>query len=262
MSDADNTPFWIERWKPQEWESFKRGAVKQAVLWDRQFFLKPPATFTEGDITHAGGRASVWRPYIDCMFSVTFTDVPGANRSIEVAKLNIDYARYKARQATLLGTPVFLDASGGTFRSTSMLWDSFDLTPKVGFSLDFKGGISDGVLQPVIAHELGHALGLTHIGVLKKAPLCTIARRLGWPDAGTGTLTDMFVGGMNAPVCYGQWYGNGTLYDDIMGGGATFSEVDGLPWVWAMQQLRNRPEESWQVLLQSQSSETGSFVSK
>lgn len=136
-SDLDDTPFFIERWTHEEWELFKRGAEKQARLWDRKFWLKPPWTFTEGDITHEHGPASVWRPYIDCLFMFRFEANPkDTHRTIEVAKLNIDYAKGVAMK------DLQDYADGGTFRSNAVLWDSFDLTPTLSISLNLDNSAS------------------------------------------------------------------------------------------------------------------------
>jgi len=152
--------------------------------------------------------------------------------------------------------PPFDRADGGTFRSCAAVWDSLDDIPALAMFEDANKNLH-GTRTLTITHEVGHALGLDHIGVLKKVPLCAMARALNWSIGGS----DMpLIGGANADVCYGQWHWNTSLADDIMGMGPSFSDVDGLPWVWAMQQLRNRRDESWEVLLQDDHPEKGDYL--
>jgi hypothetical protein len=248
--DSAGEVFYSDMWPPDEWSDFLDHAKVEANLWHEQFWLKPPDSFTDGDVQI--GSNAVWTPYINCQCVVQF-DQPNPHRSIPVVHLNAAIEGYKAKQAFGKLGPPFDRPNGKTFQSNAVLWDSLDGIPGVSFYDDANKKLQYAV-GFTITHEIGHALGLDHIGVVKKVPLCVMAQALNWSIGGS----DMpLVGGANASVCYGEWHWNNSLGGDVMGMGTDFSDADGLPWVWAMTQLRSRSDESWEVLLQDAHKEKG-----
>jgi hypothetical protein len=82
--------------------------------------------------------------------------------------------------------------------------------------------------QPTIAHEIGHALGLPHIGVSRKLARCTVAINLaGLPQP---YIPAFYRGSTNADPCYGDLASAGDI-DDIMGGGDKFNTENAKPWL-------------------------------
>jgi hypothetical protein len=269
MNDADGRVFWIERWNDADWREFKETATAWAQEWNGKFWLKPPDSFTVADVRQQGTYGTIppgYRPYIYCHFLVDFTaNASNAHKTIDVVKLNATLEAYKNERkypelAKDKDLKVVVRPSGKTFRSHAVLWDSLDAIPSLVMYND-SGGHMQITVQRSITHEIGHAIGLPHIGVLRKLPLCTLAQNLGWerPEPGKEYPDEVerLVGGKNSDVCYGDWHVDGSAAEDIMGSGETFSVYDGLPWVWAMQKLRNRTDEKWEVLTRSEHAEKG-----
>lgn len=246
--DSAGKVFYSDPWPHDEWSDFLDKAKENADAWHEKFWLKPPYSFTDGDVPMGGNI--VWRPYINCQCVVQF-NAPNPHRTVEVVHLNAALENYKTKQR--YGRIGITKADGKTFQSNAVVWDSLDNIPSIFFYYDANKRLQ-GTSGVTITHEVGHALGLDHIGVLKKVPLCLMARALNWT---VGYSDSPLIGGSNADVCYGTWHWNSSLEDDVMGAGPSFSDADGLPWVWAMQQLRNRSDESWEVLLQDAHKEKG-----
>src|SRR5262245_18903215 len=101
-------------------------------------------------------------------------------------------------------------------------------------------------MHRTIAHEIGHHLGLDHIGVILKTPQCVfamVAASVGADHA--DPLTD---GGTNSFYCYG---GNQAtaVNANIMGMGDKFTVENARPWLWAILSLRGyKREVGWQAV--------------
>lgn len=206
FGDADNNPFFIRFWNQADWSNFIKAAEQQAESWNNKFWLKPPESVIEFDVYDM--NKGLWvRPYIKCTLSVYFGDVPGSfgrktpHSVIRVA--NVDPNKY---------------LNPGTFRSHSLLYSDDDTTPKL-FTVPDNLNANHNFTQPTITHEIGHALGLRHIGVLRKTAFCNFAQ-----------MVD--VNGQNASYCYG--YGEpAAVAENIMGYGQSFTVDNARPWIWA-----------------------------
>jgi hypothetical protein len=133
---------------------------------------------------------------------------------------------------------------GGQFRSHWALFDSLDGVPWLTPNKD-QTGTAYGAQQLTMAHEIGHMLGLGHIGVLKKTPLCQAA--VAFAQAGLDGGPD-FRGGENSNVCYGDYEPRATG-TNIMGGGLQFSMENARPWVFAAMMMNTHRGEYWEALL-------------
>lgn len=209
--------FPIRRWTASEWADFKNSAQQQADMWNNKFWLKPPPTFTKLDVKNGAPPGYVYRPYIRCELDCDFTANAAVAHKI-VPVVNLDASKIHGEK------------DGGTFKSgLSLMFDSLDKIPWVVPFQDDRGKTNTKEKRYTIAHEIGHALGLDHIGVIMKTPYC------------------MYYGGNAVSFCYGQaapqWMGA-----NVMGGGSQFSVENAKPWVWAIAYMEQRGYQYWEVL--------------
>jgi hypothetical protein len=230
VTDANGDPFFIRPWTGPEWHAYINALRTQADLWNDQFWLRPPGDFTDFDLEIMSTNRS-FRPYIACELDVDFNaDRADAHRTIDV--YNLDLSKITGSK------------DSGTFRSDSMHYDSLDGTPYVTEYIDDGGR---PMMHYTVAHEIGHAIGQPHIGVMKKTPLCQFMMNAAGHE------------GQNSGICYGDDQPN--LGKNIMGGGSAFSEVNAISWKWAILMLTGKPYLNWQVLT-SKPSGAGEWVTR
>jgi hypothetical protein len=209
-ADYDRAVKFIKDWTSAEWLSFIGKVRAQAALWNNKFWLIPPDDFayfdvTEGNWVNKSGK-TVTRLNLKCEFELEITQYPPyAHRTIQVVNL--------------IGTD---------FRSDDSHYDSEDPTPVNYSYADIRGTVVP-TTQPTVAHEIGHAIGLPHIGVTRGLSQCQLAVMWG-KNIHESSLPALYKGGEGSLACYGQFAGAGDI-NNIMGAGATFEPENARPWL-------------------------------
>jgi hypothetical protein len=224
---------------PGEWTDFKRKFQRRCHKWDNRFWLIPPGDFSLLDVNTGHQRL---RPNVHCHLHVDLVgSAADAHQIIDVVNLD------KKPIAAKLGVKES-KLDGQTFRSNMGLYDSLDVDYSVATVHDKKSRLHH-VRHNTVLHEIGHALGLPHIGVTHHDPLCSVALVFdlpGTPLIPSPAVPALYKGGSNAPACYGE-YVRPRRGANVMGFGTIFEKSNAQPWRDRIALHTGTSPETWQV---------------
>jgi hypothetical protein len=204
IPDYDGAMFSLGNWgSDADFAGWCRDTCASAQSsWDDKLTLITPARYDGIDWSTDIG---VWRPNVRCRF-VCF---PG----------DAKYHHAHIKVCMPLARP-----DNKVFRSFSRMWKRDDggntTRPYPG------GGPAAEIRQNVASHEIGHLLGLHHIGGVVRVKDCVMA---------TETASA-------ANACYGATDTEPSFANNIMGMGMTVTEHNSLPWRQEMCKHANRHE--------------------
>lgn len=190
-------------------------------MWNDRFWLIPPDGYSNLDVK-IGTRSL--RPNVYChLFVEVLSSAAGAHVSVEVANLD------KPTAAAISGVSVH-DLNSGTARSDDRHYNSLDIISRNDLVQDNLGHFHS-IKHLTIVHEIGHALGLPHIGVSHHDPMCDLAAILMTVPGFNGGLPAVanLGGGANSPVCTGT-LAPPSRAANVMGHGSKFDETNAQPW--------------------------------
>ncbi|HEY2411749.1 MAG TPA: hypothetical protein VGI40_05885 [Pirellulaceae bacterium] len=239
MFDADTPPkmFLIRPWQLAEWSAFTKNFNRECLKWNDRFWLIPPTSFSALDVK-LGGRTV--RPNFYCHLYVALVgSVAGAHRSIDVVNLDLKDAK------TRMGLKDS-ELDSGAFRSDSGKYDDLDVKTRKQWSEDYSGTWHQVKNYSTVVHEVGHALGLPHVGVSHNDPLCQLAIFLDQHVPDRNSLPALYKGGSNSQVCYGN-FAAPSRGANVMGGGSSFDEANAAPWASRLALHTGTKPEDWSV---------------
>lgn len=188
VADFDKWLYPILDWDGPSTELFRRIFQRGESIWNFQFLLKTPKNYDGIDYSSFGGSGWTVRPNVLCLFRLE-PAVVSPHLRLRVVRLDP-----LVHEVTKLWKPQEKKAATPTlFRSHSGLYTSLD------------------VYTPILGHELGHALGMSHIKNLAGDKPCLADEKKGkFPER-----------------CYGETQEE---RENIMGSGTRVYLLNAKPW--------------------------------
>lgn len=239
IHDADGGKFKIDEWPAGEWNKFK--AIYQTNgqnFWDNKFWLQTPADYHDfekdmwGQRPHSGQTTRVdnklpWKenrflrkPNLNCRFQLELVDSGSASH----ISIDVNYISHRLEKKEWIAIK---PGQNPDFRSSMINLDSGD---EVESSTKFG---TETITRFTFIHEIGHALGLEHAGVVRNEQQCIkVIKKRG---AGKGSKNFL---------CYGL---TKESYTDVMGWGTTLTWHDALPWRVAAEHHTSINRHQWQI---------------
>jgi len=233
IADTDNYLFPILDWPPHLVERFQREFLATAEkTWNYQFLLiTPPAC---ADLDYAAGADGIVRPNVLCLFRLSLIGASGPLDTSPAAGPLANGAPHRTIDVVNLAVPVGrgvqdpdkLDMtkplSGGGYRA-----DAANYSDQLEFAPSWYDPVQK-VLRNTIGHEIGHALGQSHILGLKGLDAYKIGGALGNKPAAYG-----------APGSVDAW--------NIMGVGDRVTLINAVSWRKRIAMHTATRENDWTV---------------
>ncbi len=216
--DYDGDIFMLEDWDRREWIGFCDFFESESTaFWTNRFYLSSSNPISYDDrqrldnyYNDAAARRHFPEPVfnVQCRFRLQLTeDEHLANKVIDVYKISSSESGRRQFRA---------DDQSYTLDS---LEEHVHRIPSASFSTPTSETYTS---QRTFLHEVGHALGLQHVGISAHIPGC-------------------YMSNDGDKICYGISYEHS---HNIMGRGETLSWREALPWRTALGQLTNtRPDD-------------------
>ncbi len=217
-------------------------AERAEKTWNSQFMLITPRNYSDLDY-QCFARGATVRPNVLCLFRMSLISGTGVPLNTSPAAgpmragaphrtINVVNIRYGAGTVSLApgvtasaatpATRAFSQIDGFSFRSNDLNYDDADLFRPAWWQKEEK------VLNNMVGHEVGHALGQCHVMGLK------------------GNARYAFGGAKeNTPAAYGV--GSGDKFDawNIMGGGDRIYLLNAISWRERIALHTGRPVADW-----------------
>lgn len=230
--------FQMMPWEAGQWARFLKDVKTQCAKWNNNFWLVPPAGFSKLD-TKVGSRS--FRPNVYChLYVELLTNAAGAYSTINV--INLDPANLVAQGYD----PKKLNS--GVSRSQSDRYDNMDVKTRPTSRPDDMGRTVAVKNYSTVVHEIGHAIGLPHIGVTHQDPHCKISLLLDKHLPKGTSVPALYTGGPNANACYGH-HAKAVRGKNVMGGGVDFEASNAAPWAKRLSLHTHTKPEEWTVVL-------------
>jgi hypothetical protein len=205
IKDAGGDEYAIRKWDFNELVRYKREALRQAnETWNKGLCLIPPHDF---DIFDYPVGSIQYRPNVKCVLNCI--ESPLFHAEVKLARLKYDRG-FPVPILSILSPK----RDSGAFRSNSILWDNFD----IGVRFDpVDQPNSEDIEHWTVPHEVGHLLGLQHIGAVQRLRSCVEAKKTSKSEP-----SRCYADAKDAPM----W-----MARDIMGVGKVVHACNASPWL-------------------------------
>jgi hypothetical protein len=185
-------------------------------FWTGKYWLQTPDDFADLDWPASPGPAT-HRPNVYCKFRLELVNSAAGKPHKTIQLIRLDRVH---GQST-------------TFRSDDSHYDNFDLQTADYNNIVDNNGKKHNFHQKSFVHEIGHALGLAHIGVLLNNAAAVAAP--------------------NSPAAYG--FGTLSKNDaaNVMGYGMTLTAIDAQPWVNRIEAHTGAAKAKWKLFMKDNS---------